>query len=429
PHSKTFFFLDKGKRRGLTYETMMEFEKFLNKELKTRHLKLKVVVIPTPRNKLLQDLQDGYGDIAAGNLTITANREKLVDFTNPGMSGVSEIVVTRPGEPELSSVFDLSGREVFVRKSSSYYESLIGLNKTLQYVGKKQVQITPADEYLEDEDLLEMVNAGLVPIIVIDSHKAQFWEKIFKKITLHPKIKLRHEGDIAWAIRKDNPQLKKVINEFVSTIKKGSLTGNILYKRYLEDTGYIKNSLSDKGIAKFNRTIDLFKKYAVKYDFPYLMLMALAYQESGLDQSKRSHVGALGIMQVLPSTAKDKNVGVSKINKIENNIHAGTKYLRFMSDRYFNDDSIDSLNRNLLAMASYNAGPAKINRLRKEAKERGLDPNVWFNNVEVVAARRIGRETVQYVGNIYKYYIAYNYIVKKEKMKEVGKSILKESFK
>ncbi len=425
PFSRTFFFLDKGRKRGLIHDALMEYEKFLNKKVKTKHLAVHIVVIPTPRDRLFSDLAAGYGDIAAGNLTITPERAKLADFADPMLTNVQEIIVTGPAAPDLKTIFDLSGIEISVRKSSSYYESLLVLNETLLSIGRKPVTINFADEYLEDEDLLEMVNAGLIPMIIIDSHKGEFWAKIFKNVKLHPALRLRTGGEISWAIRKNSPLLKKNINSFVKTIKKGSLTGNILYQRYLQDTKYIRNSFSKAAMKRYNHTIKLFKKYAGKYDFPYLLLTALAYQESGLDQKQRSNAGAIGIMQVLPTTAADKNVGIKNINKLENNIHAGTRYLRFMADRYFADPTLTSLNRSLFTIASYNAGPARVAKLRKEAARRGLDPNIWFNNVEVVAAARIGRETVQYVRNIYKYYIAYEYIIKKEKLKKVGTSILK----
>ena len=428
PYSRTFFFLDQGRKCGLTYDALMAYEKFLNRQVRNKHLTVHIVVIPTPRNRLFTDLVAGLGDIAAGNLTITTQRKKLVDFTNPSLVNVDEIIVAGPHAPALTSIFDLSGYEISVRKSSSYYESLQALNQTLVSIGKKPVRITVADEYLEDEDLLEMVNAGLVPMLVIDSHKGLFWAKIFKHITLYKNIRLRTGGQVAWAIRKNSPLLKKNINQFVKTIKKGTLLGNILFQRYLEKTQYIRNNLSDRAIQRYEHTINLFKKYAGKYDFPYLLLTALAFQESGLDQSKRSQAGAIGIMQVLPSTAADRNVGIKNINRIENNIHAGTRYLRFMEDRYFSDPSLSPLNRDLLTLAAYNAGPARVARLRKEAARQGLDPDVWFNNVEVIAAARIGRETVQYVRNIYKYYLAYEYIMKKQKLKKVGKAILRSHY-
>ena len=417
PYSKTFYFLDGATPKGATYDMLKLFEKHLNEKLKTKHLKVHVLVIPTPRDRLIPGLAEGLGDIAAGNLTITDHRLKTVDFSDPFFKEVNEILVTGSESPKISTLSDLSNQTIHVRKSSSYYESLVGLNKQLSKEGKAPVNLVETNEYLEDEDLLEMVNAGLIPMIVIDSHKGDFWAQIFSNITLHPNIKFRENGKIAWAIRKNTPLLKTEVNKFVKKNKKGTLHGNIIFKQYLKNTKYVENNLDTDNRKKFNATIGYFKKYGDQYSFDWLMLAALAYQESTIDQNKRSHAGAVGVMQVLPTTAKDKNVNIPDIENIDPNIQAGTKYLRFMMDRYFNDPKIDRLNRGLLAFASYNAGPAKVSKLRKEAAELGLDHNIWFRNVEVVAAKRIGRETVQYVSNIFKYYLAYRLIVDKEELK------------
>ena len=417
PYSKTFYFLDGAAPKGATYDMLKLFEKHLNKKLKPKHLKVHVLVIPTPRDRLIPGLAEGLGDIAAGNLTITDHRLKTVDFSDPILKEVNEILVTGPESPKVSTLSDLSNQTIHVRKSSSYFESLVGLNTQLSKEGKAPVNLVEANEYLEDEDLLEMVNAGLIPMIVIDSHKGEFWAHIFDNITLHPNIKFREKGKIAWAIRKNTPLLTTEINEFVKKNKKGTLHGNMIFKKYLKNTKYVKNNLNSNNRKRFDATIEIFKKYGDQYNFDWLMLTALAYQESTIDQDKRSPDGAVGVMQVLPTTAKDKNVNIPDIENIDPNIHAGTKYLRFMMDRYFNDPKIDRLNRGLLAFASYNAGPAKVSKLRKEAAEMGLDPNIWFRNVEVVAAKRIGRETVQYVSNIFKYYLAYRLIVDEEELK------------
>jgi membrane-bound lytic murein transglycosylase MltF len=417
-YSKTFYFLDQGRQRGISHDLLKEFEKFVNKKYKTKTLKFHVVFIPVPRDKLISDLIDGLGDIAVANLTITPQRLKHVDFSNPMLTGVKELLVTGPAAPPLSSVGDLAGQEIHVRKSSSYYESLVDLNASFKKNGKPPIKLVVAEELFEDEDLLEMVNAGLIPMIVMDSHKAHFWTQIFDKIKVHDDIAVREGGEIAWAFRKNSPKLKAIVNEFIKGHKKGTLIGNMLLKRYLKSTKYVKNSLGGKEMQKFNSMVAFFKKYAGNYDFDHLMIAALAYQESGLDQSKRSHVGAVGVMQILPSTAADKNVGIPDIEKLEKNIHAGTKYLRFIIDRYYKDEPMDKLNQTLFGFASYNAGPARVRGLRKKATAMGLDPNIWFNNVEVAAAKVIGRETVQYVSNIYKYYIAYSMIVSQMEKKE-----------
>jgi membrane-bound lytic murein transglycosylase MltF len=421
PYSKTFYFLDGADQRGLAYDLLKEFETYINKELQRTSLKVRLVVIPTKRDRLLPGLVEGLGDIAAGNLTITSVRQKQVDFSASHLTGVDEIIVTGPGAPAIETLDDLAGKEIHVRESSSYYESLMQLNTSFKNSGKAPLKIVLADEHLEDEDLLEMMNAGLIPMIVIDSHKGEFWARVFTDLTLHPKIKVRTGGQIAWAIRKNSPQLKSVVNRFIESHKKGTLKGNILYKRYLQNTKWVRNALADKEFQRFTDAVEFFKRYSQQYDFDWLMIAALAYQESGIDQSKRSPAGAVGVMQLLPSTAADPNVNIREIDVMEHNVHAGVKYLRFLHDRYFKNEPMDALNKMLFAFASYNAGPGKVIRLRREARESGVDPNIWFRNVEIIAARRLGRETVQYVSNIYKYYIAYRSIIKNIELKKEKK--------
>ena len=405
--SKTFFFFDGAQQRGLSYDALTAFEEYLNKQLETKTLKTHIIFIPVTRDQLIPALLAGYGDIAVGNITITPEREELVDFSAPIMRNASEILVTGPSSKPIDKLDAMSGREVHARRSSSYYSSLLALNKRFAAEGKDPVRITIVDEHLEDEDLLEMVNAGLVSAIVMDAHKARFWEQIFEGITLHKDIQLRSGASIGWAFRKDSPKLEGVLNEFLETHREGTLLGNMLLRRYLVNTDFVRNSLSSAEMKKFNATANLFQKYADRYEFDWLMVMSQAYQESRLDHSARSHAGAVGIMQMLPSTAADKNVNIPDIATLENNIHAGNKYLRFIRDRYFENEPMDDLNKTLFSFAAYNAGPARVAKLRREAERQGLNPNVWFNNVEIIAAKRIGRETVQYVSNIYKYWVAY----------------------
>jgi membrane-bound lytic murein transglycosylase MltF len=408
-YSKTFYFLDGATQRGATYDALRAFEAELNRMLGKKVQPVQIVFIPVSRDELLPALREGRGDLAAANLTITPEREKLVAFSEPVYTGVSELVVSGPGAPTIKSTEDLAGKTVLVRKSSSYYESLEHLNEKLRKAGKKSVKIKLAPEQLEDEDLLEMVNAGLVPIIIVDSYKAKFWGQILKSIKVHEGVAVRQGGSIAWAFRKNSPKLAAAANAFIKTHRKGTQFGNILYRRYLENTKWVESATSKDEFAKFERTLDLFKKYAGQYNFDWLMLAALGYQESRLDQSVRSPVGAIGVMQLMPTTGAAMKVG--DVKQIEPNIHAGTKYMRTILDTYFADAKMDELNRNLFAFASYNAGPTRVAGLRKEAEKRGLDPNVWFGSVERIAAEQIGRETVQYVSNIYKYYVAYKLIL------------------
>jgi len=421
-YSKTSYFIDKAQQRGATYETGMELEKALNRTNKDRTRPIRVLFIPTSRDRILTDLAQGRGDIAAAGLAITPERQKAVDFAAPFSDDVSEILVTsaRSGVP--ATVEDLSGRGVFVRRSSSYFASLEALNARLKAQGKPKVNILLSDENLEDEDILEMVNAGLIDATVVDSYLATFWQQIFTDIEPHPELVLRSRSEIAWAIRKNSPKLKASLDAFVAKHRVGTAMGNIILRRYLQNTKWARNATADADMKRFNELSKYFQKYAAQYRFEWLLLVAQGYQESGLDQSIRSPVGAVGVMQVMPATANDRNVKIPQIDQVEPNIHAGAKYLRFLVDQYFDEPGIDAVNRHLFAFAAYNAGPNRIARLRGAAAKRGLDANRWFNNVELVAAEEIGRETVQYVSNIYKYYIAYKLVVERARQREASKA-------
>ena len=406
-YSKTFYFIDRGRERGMVAEGIQRLEQYLNARLKlTRpHQQIHVVAVPVSRDQLIPWLLEGRGDIAAANLTITLGREALVDFSRPFYSQASEVVVAAKGVAPAQSLEDLSGQEVVVRPSSSYYENLEALNRSLSERGLAPVRLTAADERLEDEDLLEMVNAGLIPRIVMDDYKARLWAKVFPAVRIHPQAPLSTHGRIAWAIRKDSPKLKAALDGFVRSNRTGSAAFNDAYQRYFRSTRWVKDATSRDELAKFESTVEVFRRYGERYRFDYLLLAAQGYQESGLDQAKVSPVGAVGIMQVMPDTGEAMRVG--DISKLDANVHAGTKYLRQLVDVHFADPQIDELNRALFAFAAYNAGPTRINQLRRAAARRGLDPNRWFFNVERIASERIGRETVEYVANIFKCYFAY----------------------
>lgn len=414
-YSKTFFFIDKGTQRGATHDLFIALEKDLNnqlakeKKLKQKHLKVRIVFIPVTRDNLFKALNEGKGDIAAANLTITSSRQEQVAFTTPLYSDVKELLVSGPSSPDVKNLEQLSGKTVFVRRSSSYYESLQRLNARFAKASLPPVILQEAPEALEDEDLLEMLNAGLIPLIVVDRHKALFWKQVFPKIQVHDDIVLRDGGSIAWAVRKDNPQLLAVLNNFVKNNRQGSTLGNMILLRYLKSATYVKNAAANRERAKFLQMVEIFRKYGERYDVDWLLMAAQGYQESRLNQSVRSHVGAIGVMQVMPATGKELKVG--DIKKIDPNIHAGVKYMRWMIDHYYGDQPMTPLDKALFSFASYNAGPARITRLRTETQKRGFDPNIWFGNVENLAAEKIGAETVTYVSNIYKYYIAYRLIM------------------
>ncbi|MDX7920578.1 lytic transglycosylase F [Aeromonas media] len=431
-YNKTGYFIHKGVQRGVTYDAFMQVEKRLNEQLRKdkaikRHLKLNFVFIPVARENLLKALIDGKGDIAAANLTITdKRRQQGVEFSAPLIENVRELLISGPDSPKVESAADLGGKSIYVRPSSSYFESLMAYNQARKEVGEPLIDIQPASEVLEDEDLVEMVNAGLLPFIVMDEHKARFWQKIFPAIRIHEEPVFRDGGIIAWAVRKESTQLLAMLNEQIKALR-GKATGEAILARYLKQNKFIKSAAAEAERKKFLQVVELFREYGNKYDVDWLLIAAQGYQESALNHKARSHVGAIGIMQIMPATGKGLKVG--DIRQLEPNIHGGVKYMRWMIDHYYADEPMTALDKALFSFASYNAGPARVARLRAEARKRGLDPNVWFHNVEYVAAEKIGPETVTYVGNIYKYYIAYKLVMEQVVLRQQASDALKQEAK
>ena len=434
--NRTFYFVNRGVQRGVAYDYAQLMEQRINqmaprkylslmKRLQRRAVRVNVFFVPMSREKLVPALLDGKVDLAAGNLTITPERSALVDFTDPTRTNVDQIVVTGPGSEAMSSLEDLSGQRVFVRRMSAYENSLLTLNEKLTVTAKAPVVIEIAPENLEDDDLLEMVSAGLLPAVVVDDYLARFWKKVFPNLVVQDAIAVRSDGSLGIAVRKNNPTLRAALNNFMGKYGLGTAFGEMVERRYLVDTTYVKNAAAEAERKKFLAVVQLFRKYSETYGMDFLLMAAQGYQESRLDQSVISPVGAIGIMQLMPATGDEMHVG--DISRLEPNIHAGVKYMRSLLDSNFKDEPMDALNKGLFTFASYNAGPGRIQQLRREAQRRGLDPNVWFGNVEEIASERIGRETVTYVGNIYKYYVAYRLVVEERERREAIKTAVKAS--
>jgi membrane-bound lytic murein transglycosylase MltF len=413
-YSKTSFYYDRGRPNGLNAALAQELELYLNKKLKTHAKKFQVALIPVTIDQLLPDLQDGKGDVIAASVLVTPEREKIVDFTQPVITNTRLIVVTNKDTPPVATIADLSGRQIVVNKAKLSYQLLQEQNQKLRRAGKPEIKIVDSDPALLEEDLLQMTNADLIPATVCWDKKAEVWLPVLPNLKLNSGAVLKDGGDLAWAMRKNSPKLKAVLNDFFKTRHEGTVFGRIMDQRFLTVKA-VEHSTSQRELQKFKSYVKYFEKYAKQYDFDYLMIAAQGYQESMLRQDLVSPRGAVGIMQVMPKLAAARPIGIPNVYDAEQNIRAGTKMLAQITETFFNDPGISRMDKTLFSFAAYNAGPARITRLRREAREKGLDPNRWFGNVELIAAKDIGQETVQYVSNIYKYYVAYK-MVKEEKL-------------
>lgn len=417
-YSHTHYFMDGLHLRGISAENLRQFEPVLAQGLGNPRPKIHVLPLPVARDEMIDLLARGYGDMAIGNITVTDERAEQVLFSVPIRRNVAEVIVHGAGVTGIDGLEDLAGRTVHVRASSSFFESLGYLNVSLTSRGLAPVNIQPLDEYLQTEDVLELVNAGAIGITVADDHMAEFWGGVLDGIVVRDDLPVRTGRTIAWAMRRELADLKPIVDEFVRGHRAGTLVGNVLFQRYLRDNRYVLNASASVDRRRFEDLAEIFRRYSGQYDFDWLLIAAQGYQESRLLQSRRSPAGAVGVMQLLPATARSPAIGIPNIEELDANIHAGHKYLRHIADRYFADEEISELDRHLLSFAAYNAGPTRISRLRRQAPDLGIDPNVWFGQMEMLVARKVGMEPVTYVRNIFKYYVTYKMMREETEIQE-----------
>jgi membrane-bound lytic murein transglycosylase MltF len=259
-----------------------------------------------------------------------------------------------------------------------------------------------------------MANAGLVEYTVAPAYTAQLWKNVFTGLKVCENFPVTEKLEAGWAVRKDSPKLRAVLEEFAKTHREGTAYFAQLANTYLKSGRFVKNNANAESVKSFNEMKGLFQKYSNQYQFPWMLIAAEAYQESGLNQNAQSAVGAIGVMQVMPATAASAPVNIPDVTKVDSNIHAGVKLLKYIRDDYFKNDPMDPLNKTLMTLAAYNAGPARVKQCRQLAADMGLNPNIWFKNVEYAVAKRVGAETVGYVSNIYKYYLGWKLTTERE---------------
>ena len=403
-----YYFIYQSRPRGLAYDMMREYEKHLNnKHFKDTKLKLNILFIPVPSSQIINLLEQGYGDIAIGPLMTPLRQQNQVTHTEPIYKDHQLLLVSHQSTTEYKDVKQLSGKEVWIRRNSIYHQQLQHINQQLFHLNKPPIYINIVTDELEDLDMLDMVDNNKIFMTMISTHSLRLWKRLYKNITVHTELAVGSRIPSTWAVRNQTPKLTTSLNQFINKHKKGTKIGNILHRRYLVRHPWLKKIIHQQFEQRYLETEQIIKKYAKQYQFDWQLILAQAYQESRLNQKAISHRGAVGVMQVLPSTANEPYINIKNINKMDSNIHAGVKYLHFMQQRYFNHDKITQFDALLLSFAAYNAGPTKLIRLRKRALKEGLNPNIWFNHVEKIAAEVIGRETVDYVNNIYKFYITH----------------------
>jgi membrane-bound lytic murein transglycosylase MltF len=406
PYGLTTFYLHGGEVRGVEYDAMIELERRLNGgKQSARKSRLRVVFIPTPFDRLLADLQAGKGDVAASLLTVTEERKALVDFSRPYVKDVASVVVSRAGSPPVNSTRDLAGRVVHVPGGSSTLSALRELSAAMAAQGMEPVEVVEVPG-VTWEDVLQMVGSGMFDHTVTDDKLATLWARALPSLRVDAGACIREGSDLAWAVRKESPGLRAALDDLA--IHRADRTHSGVaesIRRYLGDPKRLRNALEPGATQKKKNLRPFFVEAGDRYGLDWLFLAAQAYQESRLDPDARNPSGAIGLFQVKPETGAW--LGFPDVTGARENALAGAAYMALLRSQYFDDERIAMADRLHFALAAYNAGPGRVAGLRKKARTAGLDPDRWFDHVEMVALREIGQETPRYVANVVRYYLAY----------------------
>jgi len=418
PLSNPFFFVDGFKKYGIIPQAISRFQNYLNSDAVASTGFTRVIIVPVSREGILDKLVAGYGDIAVANLTITEERLTKVAFANPVVEGVSEIIVAAGDSPTLSSINDLSGKKVYTRKSSSYYEHLLRLNRKFSSQGKQPVRIELLRDELEDDAVLAMVNEKILPYVVIDHRKIEWWRNNYTNVVSYPDIRIDENGKIAWALRKDSPQLLKLASGF-SKLYRANLFDSSLIKKETEKEVVSVRCMKEQPLTKFLTYYPLFERVANEYELPPLLLAAIAFEMSGFDETKVDANGKKGMMQLAPFIAREMMVdfdGAEALDEVEFNLTATARYFAYLRENYFTDVADNSFTMMNFVVAAYLNGPEKISTMRFVTSHMGMNDSTWFGGVNVTVARLIGRETVRQVRNIVFSYIVYEMAVESGKI-------------
>ncbi|TWI53452.1 membrane-bound lytic murein transglycosylase MltF [Pseudomonas duriflava] len=391
-----------GEAIGTEYRRLEAFERYLNKSL-PKGRPLKVVFIPKPKSELLPALLKGEGDLVAPGELLAGPLDKHLVRSDSVIENVPLVVVGKKGHRRLGRLEQLSGRQVVLPVGSAAEAPLRELNQQLIKRKLKPIKLESVDPSLAVEDVLEMVNAGIFPLAVVEQPIAERWAKILPKLRVERRLVVAKQQDMTWVVRRGSPNLRTSLNHFLADYRLPS--SDAAFQQAYQRMHKVRNPLGKDDHERLVEVRPVLQRYASTYDLDWLTLAAMAYKESGLDGTAKGSGGATGLMQITPSAAR--SVGVKNIRTVDGNVQAAARYMAKLRKNFFSSRLIDERERRAFVLAAYNMGPERVQRLRAKAKKQGLDPNKWFFQVERIAAEEIGMGVVSYVSSVNKYYLAY----------------------
>jgi len=413
PYDRMLYLNIKGQQQGLSVDMARAFEQWVNEKYASRQKKkiIKVIIVPSVRKDLFAKLRRGDVDVVLGDLGLyqeTSQSSGLLE--HKVFKPEHEVLVTGPSSLSVKSLYDLSGETVYVGRNTNFFDSFAALNTKLIAENKLPIKLVSPVGKLDDEDLLEMLNDGLIPFVIVSQWKADLWQQIYSRLIVHHGISTDDSGWLGWAVRKANPEVLKDLESFESSPYLAKARQAFRLSNYKIKTQSLKDPLTKPALSRYESMKGLFNKFGEQYHLNPLFLASLGFQETQLDQNVIGSNGAIGVMQLMPNTGE--SMGTGDIHELGPNIDAGAKYLEQLLTNSFPRLNLSGDNRSLFAIASYNMEPNNLAKALTAARKFGFDTNEWFGNVEFMAAEAMGLEPMIYVRNVYKYFVSYQLYLK-----------------
>lgn len=408
PYGRITYMNSKNQMLGFAPELSKYFSNFLLAKYKK---KVQIKVVPSAPGKLLAVIADGNADFALDYLneySTNKNADRFLIYDHPRTE--KYLIVSNQNKEKVINLSDLSGKTVCADRFTQV-AAIEKTNEELKKDGKALITIYQDQLVLSDEDLLQMVNAGLIDYIWVTNWRAELWKPLLPNIAIHSETAITggSPGDVI--VSKMNADLAKDLLEFAASPYLDAALRDYRQKNFSHERFALKSPLTQTELNRFESMKKYFHRYGHENQLDPLFLAGLGFQESLLNQGAVSPSGAVGVMQLLPSTGASMNVG--NIYELEPNIHAGAKYINSLLREMSLESGLSENERGFFAVAAYNAGANNVRKARELAVKMGLNPNQWFLNVEMASARLLGLETFLYVRNVYKYYVTYDVWVRK----------------
>ena len=393
-----------GQSIGVEYHRLRAFEHYLNSHARDGQ-EITLKIIPKAKDQLLGALSRGEGDVVAPGELIDFMPSHAISASDPIIDHVPLLLVGVKGERRFTRFEQLSGRTVALTTGSAAGASVNLINQKLALRKLPPVKIEWVDPTLAVEDVLEMVQAGIFHLTIVEQPIAERWATLMPKLRFDRKVLVSAPDAMHWYVRRDASMLRASIDRFLAGYK-APADQDVAFERVYRRLYRVHYPLARADRQKLEKLRPVLQKHARQQGMDWLNLAALAFKESTLDPDAKGSGGATGLLQITPSAAQ--RVGVSNIQNVDNNVQAGAKYLALIRRKFFASPKLNERERMAFVLAAYNMGPERVQSMRAEAKRRGLNPNQWFFQVERIAMEQVGMGAVSYVNSVNKYYLAFD---------------------